>query len=91
VVWLKPATGFTGNHILIDDGEWVFDYHGYPDRARFLAHTYKTARRRWPGWRALVELLPEVLISEAMSRTFDNLWLRQPKQFLHDALPRARR
>jgi hypothetical protein len=39
VVWLKPATGFTGNHILIDDGEWVFDYHGYSDQARFLAHT----------------------------------------------------
>lgn len=38
-----------------------------------------------------MELPPEVLVSEAKSRTYDGLWLREPKQFLHDALPRARR
>jgi hypothetical protein len=32
-----------------------------------------------------------VLISEAKSRTYDGLWLRQPDQFLYDALPRAYR
>ena len=46
----------------------------------------------WPGWDAdLIELPADVLISEAKSRTYDGLWLRQPDQFLHDALPRAYR
>jgi hypothetical protein len=91
VTWLKPAGGYTGNHIFINSGEWVFDYHGYSDRERFLAHTYRKARRWWPDWDAsLVELPPEALISEAKSRTYDGLWLREPQQFLHDALPRAR-
>lgn len=91
VVWLKPAPGFTGNHVFIDGGQWIFDYHGYSDRARFLSHTHAKAMRWWPGWQAsLVELPPEVLISEVKSRTYDGLWLREPRQFLHDTLPRAR-
>ena len=52
-MWLKPAPGFSGNHIFVDSGEWVFDYHGYTDRARFLAHTTGKARRWWPGWQAM--------------------------------------
>jgi hypothetical protein len=35
-VWLKPAAGFTGNHIVIDGGAWIFDYHGYSRREAFL-------------------------------------------------------
>lgn len=91
VVWLKPAAGFSGNHVFIDGGTWVFDYHGYSDRERFLTHTYGKARRWWPGWHAtLIELPLDVLISETKSRSYDGLWLREPHQFLHDALPRAR-
>jgi hypothetical protein len=90
-LWLKPDAGFTGNHIFIDGGEWAFDYHGYSERERLLAHTRRKAERWWPGWRAsLVELPRDVLISEAKSRTYDGLWLREPTQFLHDAMPRAR-
>jgi hypothetical protein len=90
-IWLKPAPGFTGNHIFVHGTEWVFDYHGYSDRERFLTHTYSKARRWWPGWQAsLVELPLDVLVSEEKSRTYDGLWLRQPDQFFHDALPRAR-
>jgi hypothetical protein len=90
VLWLKPAEGFTGNHIVIGGGAWIFDYHGYTDRARFLAHTFAKAARWWPGWQASLIILPrDVLVSEARSRTHDGLWLREPGQFLHDALPRA--
>jgi hypothetical protein len=32
-----------------------------------------------------------VLISETKARTYDDLWLWEPQQFLHDALPRARK
>ena len=89
-IWLKPASGFTGNHIFIDGTKWVFDYHGYSNREHFLAHTYRKAKRWWPGWDAsLFELPGDVLISEEKSRTYDGLWLREPEQFLHNALPRA--
>lgn len=89
-IWLKPAPGFTGNHIFIASDQWVFDYHGYSEPERYLLHTWKKARHWWSGWNASqVELPPDVLISEAKSRTYDGLWLREPKQFLHDAMPRA--
>lgn len=89
-VWIKPAPGHIGNHVFINGGEWVFDYHGYSAKPRFLAHIWRGARQRWPGWDGtLVELPPDVLISEQKSRTYDGLWLREPGQFLHDAMPRA--
>jgi hypothetical protein len=89
-LWLKPAAGFTGNHIVVDGGEWVFDYHGYSRRPAFMAHLRRKAARWWPGWSATeVPLAPETLVSEARSREYEGLWLREPGQFLHDALPRA--
>jgi hypothetical protein len=90
-VWIRPATGFTGNHIFVSAEDWVFDYHGYSRREHFLAHTHGKASRWWPGWQAtLIELPPDVLISEPKSKTYDGLWLREPEQFPYDALPRAR-
>jgi hypothetical protein len=69
----------------------AFDYHGYSHRDRLLAHYWKRGRSRWPDWHASMEVLaPEVLVSEAKSKTYDGLWLREPGQFLHDALPRVR-
>ncbi len=89
--WIKPASGHTGNHIVVRRDDVTFDYHGYSPWGRLLAHMTKKADRWWPGWSAeTVELPPEVLVSEAKSRQYDGLWLREPKQFLHDALPRAR-
>lgn len=90
VLWFKPAAGHIGNHIFIAGGDWAFDYHGYSGREHLIAHSFIRARRQWPGWNAaLVELPAEVLISEEKSRQIDGLWLREPNQFLHDALPRA--
>ena len=90
-LWMKPAEGFTGNHIFVIHGRTVFDYHGYSDRHAFLAHTNKKSNLWWPGWHAQLLPLPRhVLISETESRKLDGLWLREPKQFLQDALPRAR-
>ena len=89
-VWLKPDAGFTGNHIYVASNDWVFDYHGYSEPGRYLSHTWRKARRWCPGWNASQGELPQdVLISEARSRTYDGLWLQEPRQFLHDALPRA--
>ncbi len=91
-IWIKPAKGYTGNHIVAARGGEAFDYHGPSNWPRLLAHTVAKADRWWPGWSAeLVELPVEALISETKSRQYDGLWLREPTQFLHDALPRARR
>ena len=89
--WIKPAAGFTGNHIYVTDGINAFDYHGHTSEQRLLAFGFKRGRRFFPGWDAtLVDLPTAALISEQRSRQIEGLWLRQPDQFLHDALPRAR-
>jgi hypothetical protein len=89
--WIKPAAGFTGNHIYVTDGINAFDYHGATNEARLLAFSFKRARRFFPGWDAtLVDLPTPALISELNSRQIEGLHLRDPGQFLHNALPRAR-
>jgi hypothetical protein len=90
-VWIKPARGFTGNHIVAVRGDTAFDYHGYSSWSRLLMHTHLKANRWWPGWTAELLTLPkEALISESKSRQYDGLWLREPAQYLQDAVPRAR-
>jgi hypothetical protein len=90
--WIKPAAGFTGNHIYVTDGINTFDYHGITTEQRLLAFGFERARRLFPGWdAALVDLPTEVLVSEHRSRQIEGLWLREPGQFLQDALPRAHR
>jgi len=89
--WIKPAAGYTGNHIFVTDGRNAFDYHGLTTEERLLSLCFRRARRFHSGWDAMLVDLPiDVLISEQRSRQIDGLWLREPKQFLHDALPRAR-
>jgi hypothetical protein len=93
VTWIKPAAGYIGNHIIIGTADWVFDFHGYSRRDAFFDHAWKKGRRLRPGWDATLVPLPrDVLISGMRSRQFDRrLKLREPGQFLYDALPRARR
>ena len=89
--WIKPVDGFIGNHIYVTDGINAFDYHGLAAEQRLLELAFRRARRFFPGWDAtLFDLPSDVLISEQRSRQYDGLWLREPKQFLHDAMPRAR-
>ena len=89
-VWIKPAAGYTGNHIVAVNDKVAFDYHGYSDWCALLEHTITKANRWWAGWRCeLVDLPVHVLISEEKSRQYDGLWLREPGQYFHDALPRA--
>ena len=91
-LWIKPVEGFTGNHIVVVRNDLAFDYHGYSSWRRLLWHFNAKANRWWPGWSAhLIGLPTDVLISEPKSREYDGLWLREPRQFLHDALPRAER
>jgi hypothetical protein len=81
----------SGNHIYVTDGIHAFDYHGLTTEQRLLAFGFKRGRRFFPGWDAtLVDLPTDALVSEARSRRIEGLWLREPKQFLYDAMPRAR-
>lgn len=96
-VWIKPAKGFIGNHIVVRrDDDLAFDYHGYARWTRLFAHAHTKANRWWPGWSAEAVAIPaHVLVDEAESREFGRLhggrlWLGAPQDFLHDALPRAR-
>lgn len=95
-MWIKPAKGFIGNHIVAvrEDG-LAFDYHGYTRWPHLLAHEHTKANRWWPGWHAEAVPIPApVLTDESESREFGRrhggkLWLRAPRDFLHDATPRA--
>jgi hypothetical protein len=88
--WIKPKAGFSGNHIYVTDGINAFDYHGLTTEARLVMLAFRRGSRFFNGWDAtLVDLPADVLTSEERSRQIEGLWLRQPDQFLHDALPRA--
>ncbi|MEM7207359.1 MAG: hypothetical protein AAF434_06025 [Pseudomonadota bacterium] len=74
------------------NGYIVFDYHGYSHWPRYLERYKRKARQQFEAWDGMVKRLPvEVLISEEQSKRFDGLWLREPEQFLHNAMPRARK
>jgi hypothetical protein len=90
-LWIRPEPPHPGNHIVVAGDGWAFDWRGYTALPSLLDHHARKAARWWPGWRfTLLDLPPEALVSEALSRSFPGLWLREPRQFLHDALPRAR-
>ncbi|MFW6214069.1 MAG: hypothetical protein ACOC8L_14335 [Spirochaetota bacterium] len=96
-VWIRPAEGFRGNHIVSSNGMYVFDYQGIERYADYFAslHSEMSERARndgsFEGWSyELLEFPVECLVSEKKSKAL-GLWLRQPDQFLHDAIPRARR
>ena len=86
--WIKPMPGFTGNHVFVSDGQILFDYHGYSSIEIFLAHYFSKARRFFPGWDA--ELIPVTtsLISREDSKKI-GMDIREPEQYLYNALPRA--
>ncbi|WP_430397713.1 hypothetical protein [Ferrovibrio sp.] len=94
-LWMKPAKGFIGNHIIVARGDLAFDYHGWASLQRLLEHAHTKSNRWWPGWNAeLIPVPPAILVSEIDSKEFGQrhggkLWLREPGQFLLDPLPRA--
>lgn len=89
-IWIRPAAGHTGNHVVTVRGDLAFDYHGYSDWRRLVAHYQRRASQWSPGWTGtLVPLAPDALTSAARSRTYDGLHLKEPRQYLYDAMPRA--
>ena len=89
-VWIRPQAGFTGNHVFVTNGDLAFDYHGYAPRDRLVAHYTKRARRLFPGWGADLVPVTVSLVNRGEARAI-GMDIREPAQFLRDALPRARR
>ena len=88
-VWLRPRGGFTGNHVFVTNGDLAFDYHGYVPCGRLVAHYTMRARRLFPGWQADLVPVTVSLINREEAKAI-GMDIREPAQFLHDTLPRAR-
>ena len=89
-IWVRPRSELTGNHVFVTNGDLAFDYHGYARYVRLVDHYTKRARRLFPGWEADFVPVTVSLVNRENAKTI-GLDIREPKQFLHDALPRAHR
>ena len=89
-VWVRPKAGFIGNHVFVTNGDLAFDYHGYVRADHLMAHYRKRARRLFPRWEADLVPVTVSLVSRDAAKAI-GMDIREPTQFLHDALPRARR
>ena len=89
-VWLRPRGGFTGNHVFVTNGDLAFDYHGYVPHDHLVDHYARRARRFFPGWEFDLVPVTVSLVNREEAKAI-GMDLREPAQFLHDALPRAHR
>jgi hypothetical protein len=84
--WIVPAPGFAGNHIYVTDGEIAFDYHGYSNCRRLLAHYSKGWSTHRPGWSCEIQPVDFDLLDTA---ELNRRKMRGPDQYLHGASERA--
>jgi hypothetical protein len=87
-VWLRPARGFSGNHIFLRGRDVAFDFRGYSRLDRLLAHHHRGWSAKFPGWSATVE---EVDFDLLDTTELNARGMRGPDQYLHDPIPRAQR
>jgi hypothetical protein len=88
-LWIKPSAGHRGNHIIVSDGKIAFDYSGFNPYNQYLEIIESDMKSTFYDWTyQIIEISKHVLISETESKKM-GLWLREPNQFLHNALPRA--
>ncbi len=85
--WIVPIEGYNGNHIYVTDGSIAFDYHGYVQREKLLAHYWKGWRERYVGWNASVQKIDFPLLVTAELNKRNHLG---PDQFFGDPVARAR-
>jgi len=85
-LFIEPETGFRGGHVLVSNGETVFDYQGYSKQEDFLAHFFLKIRRHFPRWQGVVHRLEDSPMEEPFCREYQ---YRRPDQYLHDPIPRA--
>lgn len=87
-IWIKPGSGYRGNHVFVTDGSIAFDFHGYSNRNSLVDHHYQSYSREYPGWSAeLVGVSKDLCNPDEMASI--GMHVRGPDQYLHNALPRA--
>ena len=89
-VWVRPRPGLTGNHVFVTNGDLAFDYHGYALYSELVRHYTKRARRLFPGWECDIVPVTVSLVNRDEAKAI-GMDIREPRQFLHDALPHAHR
>ena len=89
-IWVRPRNELAGNHVFVTNGDLAFDYHGYAPYHRLVDHYTKRARRLFPGWEADLVPVTVSLVNRENAKAI-GLDIREPRQFLHDASPRAHR
>jgi hypothetical protein len=82
-----PGSGYRGGHVFVSNGVTVFDYHGYSDHHRFVAHHFAKLSRIFEGWTGRMEDISDAFWTDAW---FLEHCYRRPEQFLHDPCARAR-
>ena len=85
-IYICPHQGFRGSHVVVSDGEAIFDYHGYSDHGLFMAHYFTKLRRFFPGWQADLIWIEGSLVNSGFCGPYQH---RMPEQYLHDPMPRA--
>ncbi len=58
-LWIKPAKGFTGNHIVVVRNDMAFDYHGFSCWNRLLAHTTRESQSLVAGLVSRIDPAPD--------------------------------
>lgn len=89
-IWISPRRRLPGNHVFLTNGIVTFNYHGYVSSVRLIEQYKKRAQRLVPGWEADRVPVTVSLIDRENAKTI-GIDIREPGQFLHDALPRAHR
>jgi hypothetical protein len=85
---IVPSDGFAGSHAYVTDGDLAFDFHGYSVRSKLLEHHRRGWSGRQPGWDCVIETVDFDLLNTA---ELNRRKMMGPDQYLHNAIPRARR
>jgi hypothetical protein len=85
-IYISPHPGFRGSHLVVSDGNTIFDYHGYSDHDYFMEHYFIKMRRYFPGWQADLIQIEDSLIDSGFCSRFNH---RMPFQYFQNPIPRA--
>lgn len=86
VVLIWPGADFRGSHVFVTDGATVFDWHGYSDHERFVAHSLAKLRRQQSGWVGELITIEGSPVGEEFCARYEH---RRPEQFYGDVVARA--
>ena len=84
IVHIKPAKGYTGNHVYASNGTWAFDHNGWTLEKELLETTQKAFHSRYPKWN-----YERIVVKVTLEEFCRNTNHRQPWQYAHLPWERA--